>query len=196
MWNHNIHFHNYLLRQLPGKIDRALDVGCGLGLFAWKLATRAEVVDALDVDDAILEEALDRHNAANIYYKRADFLKIDLSEDSYDAIVSIASLHHMDLEAALQKMKLLLRPSGKLLILGLYREKSIFDYIYSAISVPINLIYLNWHRRATLTEKTLAPTCPAKLSFNQIKLVANTLIPGFKLQRHLFWRYSLIWQKR
>ena len=195
MWNHNIHFHNYLLRQLPRKIDRALDVGCGLGLFAWKLAKRSAVVEALDVD-AILEEARNQHNASNIYYKRADFLKIDLSEDSYDVIVSIASLHHMDLEAALKKMKLLLRPSGKLLILGLYRETSIIDYLYSVISVPLNLIYLNWHRRSTSILKTVAPTRPAKLSFNQIKSVANTLIPDFKLQRHLFWRYSLIWQKR
>ena len=196
MWNHNIHFHNYLLGQLPTKIDRALDVGCGLGLFTWKLAQRAEVVDALDVDNAILEEALNQHNGSNIYYKHADFLKIDLPEDSYDAVLSIASLHHMDLEAALKKMKLLLRPSGRLLILGLYRETNIFDYMYSVISIPLNLIYLNWHRRATLTSTTVAPTRPAKLSFNHIRSVANTLIPGFKLQRHLFWRYSLIWQKR
>ena len=195
MSDHNTHFHNFLLRQLPRKIDRALDVGCGLGLFAWKLAKRAEIVDAIDVDRTVLKEALDRHNAANIYYKRADFREIDLTEDSYDAIVSIASLHHMDLEEALKKMRLLLRPSGKLIILGLYRETSIFDYIYSLISIPLNLIYLNWYRRSTLTEKTVAPTRPAKLSFNQIKSVASTLIPGLKLQRHLFWRYSLIWQK-
>ncbi len=25
MWNHNIHFHNYMLRQLPKKINRVLD---------------------------------------------------------------------------------------------------------------------------------------------------------------------------
>ncbi len=196
MWNHNTHFHNYLLRQLPRKIDRALDVGCGLGLFAGKLAKRAELVDALDIDDAILKEALNQHNAPNIYYKYADFLKIDLLENSYDAIVSIASLHHMDLEVALNKMKLCLRPSGKLIILGLYRDTTILDYMYSVISVPLNLIYLKWHRTSTLTLINVAPTCPAQLSFNQIKSVAHTLLPGFKLQRHLFWRYSLIWQKR
>ncbi|MDJ0515421.1 MAG: hypothetical protein QNJ74_03875 [Trichodesmium sp. MO_231.B1] len=35
MWNHNSHFHSYLLRQLP-------NVGCGLGKFPWKLAERSE----------------------------------------------------------------------------------------------------------------------------------------------------------
>jgi 2-polyprenyl-3-methyl-5-hydroxy-6-metoxy-1,4-benzoquinol methylase len=55
MWNHNNHFHNYLLRQLPTKVNRSLDIGCGLGFFARKLAERSEFVDALDVDSAILK---------------------------------------------------------------------------------------------------------------------------------------------
>jgi 2-polyprenyl-3-methyl-5-hydroxy-6-metoxy-1,4-benzoquinol methylase len=195
MWNHNIHFHNYLLRQLPTKINRALDVGCGLGMFASKLSERAKIVDAIDVDNAILKEALNRHNAPNIYYKCTDFLKTDLPNDSYDAIVSIASLHHMDLEIALNRMKLLLRPSGKLLILGLYKETTILDYTYSAISVPLNLVYLNCYSTTNLTSTLEAPTTSAQLSLKQIKSIANSLLPNCKIQRHLFWRYSLIWQK-
>ena len=195
MWNHNNHFHNYLLRQLPRKVNRALDIGCGLGFFARKLAKRSELIEALDVDKATLEEALDLNSAPNICYLQAEFLEADLSEGSYDAIVSIASLHHMDLETALAKMKVLLRPSGKLLILGLYRETTILDYLYSFISVFLNLIYLNWHRASIIPSTKTAPTLPAQLSIGQIKTVANTLIPGFRLQRHLFWRYSLFWQK-
>ncbi len=99
----------------------------------------------------------------------------------------------MDLEIALKKMKLLLRQSGKLVILGLYRETTILDYIYSMTSIPLNFLYLNWYRTSNFTPTITAPTRPANLSLNQIKSVANTVIPGFKLQRHLFWRYSLIW---
>ena len=195
MWNHNNHFHNYLLRQLPRKVNRVLDIGCGLGVFAQRLAERSELVEALDVDKAILEEASNLNSAPNICYQQADFLEANLSEGSYDAVVSIASLHHMDLETALTKMKVLLRSSGKLLILGLYRETTILDYLYSLISVFLNLIYLNWHRASIIPSTKTAPTLPAQLSIGQIKTVANTLIPGFRLQRHLFWRYSLFWQK-
>lgn len=195
MWNHNNHFHNYLLRQLPRKVNRALDIGCGLGFFAQKLAERSELVEALDVDNAILEEASNLNSAPNICYRQANFLEANLSEESYDAIISIASLHHMDLETALVKMKVLLRSSGKLLILGLYRETTILDYSYSFISVFLNLIYLNWHRASIVPSTKTAPTLPAQLSIGEIKTVANTLIPGFRLQRHLFWRYSLFWQK-
>jgi 2-polyprenyl-3-methyl-5-hydroxy-6-metoxy-1,4-benzoquinol methylase len=80
MWDRNAHFHNYLLRQLPRKIKRALDLGCGLGLFALKLAERSELVDALDVDTAVLKEALTQNNASNISYYHADFLKADFLE--------------------------------------------------------------------------------------------------------------------
>jgi ubiquinone/menaquinone biosynthesis C-methylase UbiE len=195
MWDHNAHFHNYLLRQFPSKIERALDIGCGLGVFALKLAERAEIVDALDADAAILKEASTQHNASNISYRHANFLEADLPKDSYDAIVCIASLHHMDLESALKKIKILLRPSGKLLILGLYRERTILDYMYSLISVPFNIFYSSWHHASILTPRSVAPSRPPHLSLKEIKEIANTLIPDFRLQRHLFWRYSLIWQK-
>jgi 2-polyprenyl-3-methyl-5-hydroxy-6-metoxy-1,4-benzoquinol methylase len=52
-----------LLRQLSSKIDRALDVDCGLGIFALKLAEKLKFVDALDIDGAILQEASKHCNA-------------------------------------------------------------------------------------------------------------------------------------
>ncbi|MDY6782333.1 MAG: class I SAM-dependent methyltransferase [Cyanobacteriota bacterium] len=195
MWNHNAHFHRYLLRQLPEQVHRILDVGCGLGVFARKLAERAEFVDAIDVDSVVLTEASSRNIAPNIHSQQAGFLETDFPKASYDAIAFIASLHHMDLEMALEKAKVLLRPSGKLLVLGLYREETPIDYLYSAISVPLNLIYLNGHRTSTPSPTTPISTLSPRLSLEQIEAVAKTLIPGFRLQRHLLWRYSLIWQK-
>ena len=196
MWNHNVHYHDYLLHQFPRKVNRALDIGCGLGFFAGKLAERARTVDAIDIDASILKKASDHNNASNIDYQHADFLEADLTEESYDVITSIASIHHMDLEAALTKITLLLRPSGKLLILGLYREQSILDYMYSVASIPLNRMYLIWHCASITASPPVAPTRPAQMSLKQIKSVAQTLIPDFHLQRHLFWRYSLIWQKQ
>jgi hypothetical protein len=33
------------------------------------------------------------------------------------------------------------------------------------------------------------------MSLKQIKTVINRVMPGAHLQRHLFWRYSVVWQK-
>lgn len=40
-WNHNAHFHPYLLERLPSSFQRGLEVGCGTGAFARALAQRA-----------------------------------------------------------------------------------------------------------------------------------------------------------
>ncbi|MBW4459132.1 MAG: class I SAM-dependent methyltransferase [Nodosilinea sp. WJT8-NPBG4] len=195
MWDHNTHYHRYLLHQIPSRINRSLDIGCGLGLFAKKLAERSNLVDALDVDEAVLAEAASLNFAANIAYVNGDFLATDLPETAYDVIVAIASLHHMDMAVALRKIKLLLRPSGKLLILGLYRESTSIDYAYSTISIPLNFAYRQWHRTSITKTTQVATTPPAQLSLRQIQNVTDAVIPGCCLRRHLFWRYSLIWQK-
>lgn len=195
MWDHNTHYHRYLLNQIPSRANRSLDIGCGLGLFARKLAERSTLVDALDVDEVVLAEAAELNFAANIAYIKGDFLTADLPETAYDLIVAIASLHHMDMAAALQKIRLLLGPSGKLIILGLYREKTPVDYAYSAISIPLNFACKQWHQTSKMRPTQGAPTRPAQLSLKQLQEIANTVIPGCRLRRHLFWRYSLIWQK-
>ncbi len=47
-FNHNDAYHQYLLRHVPPGCDRALDVGCGAGLLARRLAKRVRSVDAID----------------------------------------------------------------------------------------------------------------------------------------------------
>ncbi|MEV5518264.1 hypothetical protein AB0L50_36100 [Streptomyces flaveolus] len=47
-WDHNAHYHRWIMRQLPRSFPRALDVGSGTGDLARLLATRAAAVDAID----------------------------------------------------------------------------------------------------------------------------------------------------
>lgn len=45
-----------------------------------------------------------------------------LEPASFDFIASVASLHHMDVAAALVRMRSLLRPGGRLVVIGLARS--------------------------------------------------------------------------
>jgi 2-polyprenyl-3-methyl-5-hydroxy-6-metoxy-1,4-benzoquinol methylase len=56
-WDHNAYYHRLLLRQMPQHCRRVLDVGCGAGAFAARLAQRSEQVDALDRSAVMIEEA-------------------------------------------------------------------------------------------------------------------------------------------
>ncbi|AWZ07622.1 MULTISPECIES: class I SAM-dependent methyltransferase [unclassified Streptomyces] len=56
-WDHNAHYHPWIMRQLPRRFDRALDVGSGSGDPARLLAPRAASVQGLDADPAIVARA-------------------------------------------------------------------------------------------------------------------------------------------
>lgn len=90
-----------------------LDVGCGSGRLACILTTRAERVDALDRSSMMIERARRRcSEAPNLRVLEGDLLDlaVPLSTSGYDAITALASLHHMPLQSALERLAGLLRP--------------------------------------------------------------------------------------
>ena len=52
-----------------------------------------------------------------------------LAEESFDFFVSIATLRHLPLDPALRKFRDLLRPSGTLAAIGLYRLSTLSDAV-------------------------------------------------------------------
>jgi len=47
-WNHNTHYQEYLISQIPERCRHILEIGCGTGKFSRLLAQRAEQVLAID----------------------------------------------------------------------------------------------------------------------------------------------------
>jgi 2-polyprenyl-3-methyl-5-hydroxy-6-metoxy-1,4-benzoquinol methylase len=78
---------------MPQPCRRVLDVGCGAGSFAARLAQRNERVDALDRFAEMIEEAR-RGTPNNVNCVLADVLADSLPGKDYDAIFSISALHH------------------------------------------------------------------------------------------------------
>ncbi|MFJ7624921.1 class I SAM-dependent methyltransferase [Streptomyces sp. NPDC097595] len=56
-FDHNDHYHRLLLRQVPRDCGAALDVGCGTGRFARRLARLGMTVDAVDPSEEAIAEA-------------------------------------------------------------------------------------------------------------------------------------------
>ena len=201
-WDHNSHYHEFLLKQLPSHIERALDIGCGHGAFASRLAELATQVDAVDVDIYALNEARRLCTGyPNLKFIHGDFMTLNLPTAHYDVVTSLAALHHMELFQALKQMRRVLRPGGVLAVLGLYREATISDYMASAVGVLANLVYRHAiHRpvihRHNITDSAQVITAKAPTStLREIKVAANAVTPGAWIRRHLLWRYSLIWEK-
>jgi len=192
-WNHNVHYQPVILRAVPPRCGSALDVGCGDGLLACRLAERCTEVTGIDRDDRMIALAREQAQAreGHTTFVAADFLTHPLAEASFDFVCANTSLHHMDFAAALTKMVRVLRPGGRLAVIGLASDRSLADFVASAAGVPVNLFY----RAVYHAGNSGAPIKDPDMTWGQVRATANTLLPGVRYHRQLLWRYSLLWRK-
>jgi trans-aconitate methyltransferase len=204
-WDHNAYYHRRLLRQLPQRCQRVLDIGCGVGSFATQLTRRSKQVDAVDRCAAMIEEAK-RSTHDNVTCVLADVLVDALPSKEYDAIFSITALHHMPLQDALPVLADALRPGGVLAAVTLPRPDPRHE-------LPVEIVAAVGHRllgAAFLAKRLLGSdsgfakdpdhssmpvVMDPPLTTREVADVAAALLPGVLVRRLLFWRYLLIWQK-
>jgi ubiquinone/menaquinone biosynthesis C-methylase UbiE len=200
-WDHNSHYHRYLLKHIPAHCQQALEIGCGSGAFARLLACRAEQVLALDVSPQMIRLAQERsHHYPNITFRVTDVLAWEFPSDHFDCIVLIATLHHLPLEEMLLKMKDALRINGVLLVLDLFQETFLGSFT-SLAAIPVSLVlkYLNTGRFKEPPEARAAWAKHSKhdtyVTLSKFRQRCHMLLPGAKIRKHLLWRYSLVWKK-
>src|SRR5512142_414183 len=115
LWNANIHYDARLAACVPAAAEAVLDVGCGDGFLAARLAPRVPHVVAIDIDAAVLGRARARFPDAPVTWCHGDILTHPLEAESFDAVLSNATLHHLpDTRAALRRLSRLVRPGGTL----------------------------------------------------------------------------------
>ncbi|WP_327091525.1 class I SAM-dependent methyltransferase [Nonomuraea sp. NBC_01738] len=188
-WNHNVAYHPHVLRAVPERCETALDVGCGDGLLAAKLSTRAERVTGLDTSAEMIDLA--RRRGGDLTFVEGDFLTSDLPAAHYDVITCVAAIHHMDFGRAVARAAELLRPGGRLVVLGVARDADPADYAWAAVAVPVNKLL----RRVMRERDPGAPVTPPEMTWAEVRARAAELLPGSRFRRHLLWRYSLVWSK-
>ena len=141
----------------------------------------------------------------NIRWLLGDVLTLDLPTGGYDIVTAIASAHHLPLAAGMTRLAALLRPGGYLAILGLYRESTALDYVAGALAIPVDTVVGIGKavRRTRQRSGSSPPIAPAvgmpvrnpQSSLREIRAEAGRLMPGARIRRHLFYRYSIVWQR-
>lgn len=192
-WNTNVARHQGILRAVPEGCGDALDVGCGDGLLARKLAGQAKRVTGIDKSPDMI--ACARESAAGhpgLAFVEGDFLTAGLPAAGYDFVCSVTTIHHMDFEAALVRMRELLRPGGTLVVVGLAREASVTEWAALTAAAPIVRI-TKVLRRARGPQGM--PVADPQMSYGQVRAAARRLLPGMRYRRHVLRRYSLTWEK-
>ena len=196
MWDHNIHYHPLLLDHIPSAARRALDVGCGAGLFAERVAARVPEVLAIDRDSDVIRNATALSRNANINYVVADVMEEDLPVGSFDFVSCLSALHHMPLRPALERLQSLVAPGGALAILGLYKCATPFDYAYVGTTALIDVaVGLVRHRTQAPLRRSQGVVQDWDDSLQEIRAEARSVLPGSIVRRHMYDRYTLIYSR-
>ena len=192
-WNHNTAYHPFLVDIARDRDGDVIDVGCGEGLLVERLAAVSRTVRGVDSDEeAIARARLRMSGLSNATVNRADFTAMDIEPSSYDLVTMVASLHHLDLEEALRRTKTILRPEGKLVVVGLSANKTVADHAWSAVAFPVVRVLSSVRREnRDVGVATVAP----RESLREIRETAGRLLPDSRLRRGLYYRYILTWTK-
>ncbi|MEU6383871.1 class I SAM-dependent methyltransferase [Streptomyces bauhiniae] len=197
-WDHNAHYHRWIVRQLPRRFDRALDVGSGSGDLARLLAVRAGTVRAVDSDPVITGNA-ERLTPPGlpVTFTLAD-ATVELPAGPHDVITCVATIHHLPFRQALTAFRLRLAPGGTLVIVGLFHAQTLADHLLGMAAIPAN-VAMGWlknkGRPSPRPVSMTAPTRSADMTFADIVSEARAVLPGARLRRRLFWRYTLVWKQ-
>jgi SAM-dependent methyltransferase len=204
-WSHNEHFHGWILRNLPARRRAAVDIGCGTGVLAGKLAPHFAHVTGIDADAGMAGVATARlTHDRRVIIRRCSFddFATTASDGDADLITMVAVLHHLDLDDTLARIPRLLAPGGRLLVVGLARVSSLPDLAVDLISAAANPVMglIKHPRPARLTNVPAAgqPVMPVRdpaITLKQITAAARARLPGATVRRRLFFRYTLRWDK-
>jgi len=95
-----------------------LDVGCGTGLLASRLAEAGYEMAGIDPSEGMLE--ILRRRAPAIHAVEGSGTSLPFSDGSFDLVLSVAVMHHIadpeDVRLTLAEMVRVARPSGRILV--------------------------------------------------------------------------------
>ena len=201
-YDHNAHFHTYLLRRIPPRCRETLDIGCGKGDFSRLLAARSERVTAVDFSPEMIRRAREESAAfPNIEFQNADVRDWAWPQSRYDCIVSIATLHHLPPGEILRRCASALVPGGTLAILDLCQAAEPADYLPGALSFPLSVALRIAHTGRLRTPPSAREAWEIHgrhetyLSPAEVRGICRDVLPGAEVRRHLLWRYSIVWRK-
>jgi len=104
-------------------------------------------------------------------------------------------------ERLLPKLKAALKPGGRLIILDLLEHESWREQLSDFVAVPLNWIcqtlknsYIQQSPEAAAAMREHLRT-DVYLTLSQVRRIYTSSLTRAKVRKHLFWRYSVVWEK-
>jgi len=196
-WSHNDHYGPWVAGQVAASGARhVLDVGCGTGNLAALLRRGGATVTGLEPDPATARVAAERFAGdPAVTILQAGFAGRD-PQRRWDAVTLVAVLHHLPLVPTLRELRGCLAPGGRLVVVGCYRQAGPADLLTALpamIANPIVGMVKHPARADAPPSHMTAPTAEPRETLADIRAAAARELPGARIRRRLFWRYTLVY---
>ncbi|MEP6911610.1 MAG: class I SAM-dependent methyltransferase [bacterium] len=195
-------YDSFLLSLVPVDAVSILDIGCGLGRLATKLATHNRQVTGVDLSPEMIARAQqDSRGDQNLTFLCGDFLDENLTKRQFDFVISAAVLHHVPANVAVPRMAELLRPGGRLVIHDVRSNTGLAEHIMGNFALAQVLALRLLRTRRVLPPRPLREAWARHtaeetyLTQPEAKALAARLLPGARVFHHWLWSYTIVWDK-
>jgi len=177
-----------------------LDIGCGLGRLAARVAADGREVVGVDLSPEMIARARARgEGTPGLRFECGDFFDLDPQDGGYDCVLSAAVLHHMDADAAIPHMMRLLAPGGRLILHDLRADAGVADRARAACALAHHAL-----ARLVRTGRLRSPKAvrdawarhgagEVYLTSREARSLAARQLPGSVVYDHWLWRYTIVW---
>lgn len=116
---------------------RGLDMGCGTGHYAQRMAEHGYNITGLDYSLAMLQNACNSSSPGTLKHVQASATALPFTRDAFDFAYTINVLHHIatpeDQQQALRELLRIVRPGGLLFILDFNCDNYFFRFYMERI---------------------------------------------------------------
>jgi 2-polyprenyl-3-methyl-5-hydroxy-6-metoxy-1,4-benzoquinol methylase len=192
LWNHNYAYHRWISKNV-GNRKHILDVGCGNGVLARYLSTAGNHVLGIDPSAVSIQYAIRNNEKSNVSFLQTTFEDYQSDGKRFDAIIFVASMHHMNMEDAIEKAKKMMDENGILIIVGLSRPSGVFDWVLElARIIPSKLI--SAIKRNISSEEQQMDVSYDFPAMDEVRRICKAHLRGCKIRYGLHYRYLLTWE--
>ncbi|MGQ0799359.1 MAG: class I SAM-dependent methyltransferase [Pseudomarimonas sp.] len=171
------HSASYDYAQPHCRDKRVLDLGCGSGYGAARMATVAQSVIGVDVAADAVAFARARHSAPNLKFELAEAdARLPFDDESFDVVLSFQVIEHVvDEGAYLREARRVLRRGGLILIITPDRQHRL---------LPGQKPWNRWHLREYSAQSLVAIVAPVLQIEACLRMGAEWEVAGVEIRRY------------
>ncbi len=116
----------WLLKMIPPRPLRILDIGCGNGMLLEEIASKVDLVSGtgVDVSEELLQKAKQKENKDNRFrFEKIEGTSLPFKVAQFDLVISFLSFRYLDWEPMLQEILRVLDADGKFIMIDMAKAR-------------------------------------------------------------------------